>query len=188
MRGGRGRVDRARITPGRCLLASIKFPPPLANYRLSFPFGLLLHSARRRRHASGRPPSWIPELNENGNVLGAILPHATTFPPSYLSPSSPVPESIPVWRYGIAPNLFPRPAGAPCTTKWVSPAEKAAVCLPVTTRVALISLAYIRLDPGPFLRHFVKCKYSPAVEIAPRENIAADTFRSESMYSLAYAR
>jgi len=46
-------------------------------------------------------------------MLGArdLAPiYGTTFPPSYLSPSSLVPESISAWRYGIAPNLFSRPA------------------------------------------------------------------------------
>lgn len=73
-------------------------------------------------------------------------------------------------------------ANLPCTTKWVPPAEKAAVCLPVTTRVALISLAYIRLDPRPFPAAFRKMQIlssSSLVEMVPYENIATDIFKPE---------
>lgn len=108
LRCGYGLINQARITPGRCLLASIKFPP----------FGELplLVSVQSPVAFSGDNdsdvgmPSWISVLNENGNVGYAardLAPiYATTFPPSYLSTSSLVPESIPAWLYGIALNLF----------------------------------------------------------------------------------
>jgi len=96
-------------------MAVHELPPTDCVYwlRLSFPLGescsLLLHlatggaSIRRRR----------PNDMKTGNLAARrylSLVYVTTFPPSYLVPASLVPESISTRRYGIAPNLSPRPA------------------------------------------------------------------------------
>lgn len=157
------------LPPPGCLLASIK----LANYRLSFPF--------RSPVAFGVTATrvGIPELNENGNIGCTARDLA---PPRYMLPLFHLLTSLRVlscrslFQPGdteLPPIYFPDRHGGsgsnlPCTTKWVPPAEKAAVCLLVTTRVALISLAYIRLDPRPFSAAFRKMQiFSSLVEIVP---------------------
>lgn len=85
-----------------------------------------------------------------------------------------VPESIPDRRYGIAPNLFPQPAAnPPCAMEWVPPAEKAAVCLPVTTRLSPWLRWLTSARPRPFFvavrRMQILVAVSPLVETARGE-------------------
>jgi len=167
LRDDHRRVDRIRITPDWCLLASIKFPPfgelSLELSRFRSVSCCIRHDDDTRRDAVVNPGTkwkwkcWARAISSRYTVplfhlltslqvlscRSLFQPGDTELPPIYF-----------LDRHGGSGS------NPPCTTKWIPPAKKAAVCLPVTTRVVLISLAYIHLDLDSSLRRSVKCKYS----------------------------